>query len=94
MLYDDCMAPLLQIAELRIRFAAVEAVYGVSLHVDEGEVLGLVGESGSGKSATALSILGLHGAAAQVSGQILWRGSNFFTSRPRLSVVCGGAKSP
>jgi peptide/nickel transport system ATP-binding protein len=76
MLYDDCMAPLLQINELRIRFASVEAVCGISLHVDEGEVLGLVGESGSGKSATALSILGLYGVAAQVSGQILWRDSN------------------
>jgi hypothetical protein len=65
MLYDDCMAPLLQINELRIRFASVEAVCGISLHVDEGEVLGLVGESGSGKSATALSILGLYGVAAQ-----------------------------
>ena len=83
MLYDDCMAPLLQINELHIRFAAVEAVCGVSLHVDEGEVLGLVGESGSGKSATALSILGLHGAAAQVSGQILWRGSNILHLPPK-----------
>ena len=36
---------------------------------------GLVGESGSGKSATALAILGLLGPAAQVAGQILWRGS-------------------
>jgi peptide/nickel transport system ATP-binding protein len=83
MLYDDCMAPLLQINELHIRFAAVEAVCGVSLHVYEGEVLGLVGESGSGKSATALSILGLHGAAAQVSGQILWRGSNILHLPPK-----------
>ncbi len=82
MLYDDCMAPLLQINELRIRFGAVEAVCGISLHVNEGEVLGLVGESGSGKSATALSILRLHGAAAQVSGQILWRGSNILDQPP------------
>jgi peptide/nickel transport system ATP-binding protein len=82
MLYDDCMGALLQIQDLRIRFSAVEAVRGISLQLEEGEVLGLVGESGSGKSATALSILGLHGAAAQVSGQILWRGANILGLPP------------
>jgi peptide/nickel transport system ATP-binding protein len=53
------MGPLLDIRELEVRFGAVDAVRGVSLSVDEGEVLGLVGESGSGKSATALAIMGL-----------------------------------
>jgi peptide/nickel transport system ATP-binding protein len=66
------MAALLEIDGLRIRFGAAEAVRGVSLRLDEGEVLGLVGESGSGKSATALAILGLLGPAAQVEGKILW----------------------
>jgi peptide/nickel transport system ATP-binding protein len=69
------MAALLEIDGLRIRFGAAEAVRGVSLRLDEGEVLGLVGESGSGKSATALAILGLLGPAAQVEGEILWRGA-------------------
>jgi peptide/nickel transport system ATP-binding protein len=76
MLYDGCMSVLLDIRDLWIRFGAVEAVRGISLQVDEGEVLGLVGESGSGKSATALAILGLLGPAAQVSGQILWQGAD------------------
>ncbi|MGC9157818.1 MAG: ABC transporter ATP-binding protein [Terracidiphilus sp.] len=67
------MAPLVEIRDLQVRFGAVEAVRGVSLRVDEGEVLGLVGESGSGKSATALAILGLLGPAAAVTGEILWR---------------------
>ena len=67
------MAPLLDIRDLHIRFGSNQAVRGVSLHLDEGEVLGLVGESGSGKSATALAIMGLLGSSAQVTGQILWR---------------------
>jgi peptide/nickel transport system ATP-binding protein len=73
MRYDCCMGALLDIRGLQIRFAAAEAARGVSLQIDEGEVLGLVGESGSGKSVTALAILGLLGPAAQVTGQILWR---------------------
>jgi len=67
------MAPLLDIRDLHIRFGSNKAVRGVSLHLDEGEVLGLVGESGSGKSATALAILGLVGPAARVEGEILWQ---------------------
>jgi len=40
------MGVLVDIRDLEVRFGAVEAVRGVSLSVDEGEVLGLVGESG------------------------------------------------
>jgi peptide/nickel transport system ATP-binding protein len=69
------MPALLDMRNLQIRFGAAEAVRGVSLQLDEGEVLGLVGESGSGKSVTALAILGLLGTAAQVQGEILWRGA-------------------
>jgi peptide/nickel transport system ATP-binding protein len=78
------MAALLEIRDLEIRFGATEAVRGVSLRLDEGEVLGLVGESGSGKSVTALAILGLLGAAAQVTGKILWRNAG---SDPELDLL-------
>jgi peptide/nickel transport system ATP-binding protein len=71
--YDGFMALLLDIRNLQVRFGATEAVRGISLQLDEGEVLGLVGESGSGKSVTALAIVGLLGPTALVAGQILWR---------------------
>ena len=74
--YDDSMGALLEIRNLQIRFGTTEAVRGIGLSIDEGEVLGLVGESGSGKSATALAILGLLGPAAQVTGQILWNSAS------------------
>ena len=44
---------------------------GVSLEVRPGEIVGLIGESGSGKSMTALSVLGMLPAAAEItSGDI------------------------
>ncbi len=74
--YDQAMGPLLEIRDLHIRFGDTEAVRGITLQVDEGQVLGLVGESGSGKSATALAILGLLGPTASVTGKILWHGAD------------------
>src|SRR6185369_6710560 len=55
--------PLLEIEDLHVDFptqvGVMHAVEGVSLTLDEGEVLGIVGESGSGKSVTMLALLGL-----------------------------------
>jgi dipeptide transport system ATP-binding protein len=55
--------PLLEIEDLHVDFpsqgAVMHAVEGVSLALDEGDVLGIVGESGSGKSVTMLALMGL-----------------------------------
>ena len=92
--YDCLMDALLEIRELHVRFGAAEAVRGVSLQLDEGEVLGLVGESGSGKSATALAILGLLGSAAQVTGQILWRNATAGGTNPAPGEKNGHSADP
>ena len=68
------MAQLLEIEDLHIWFGGTEVVRGVSLTLEQGEVLGLVGESGSGKSVTSLAILGLLDLAARVEGSIRWQG--------------------
>src|SRR5918993_3768992 len=55
--------PLLEIQNLSVEFPTqgglMRAVDGVSLSLDQGEVLGVVGESGSGKSVTMLALMGL-----------------------------------
>jgi dipeptide transport system ATP-binding protein len=54
---------LLEIENLSVEFPTqggiMRAVDGVSLKLNEGEVLGVVGESGSGKSVTMLAVMGL-----------------------------------
>ena len=58
------MEDVLKIENLHVSFdtyaGEVHAVRGVSLHVEEGEVLAIVGESGCGKSVTAKTIMKLN----------------------------------
>jgi len=51
--------PLLEISELRKRYGGVEALKGVSLSVERGEIFGLLGPNGAGKSTTINILLGL-----------------------------------
>ncbi len=52
---------MLEIRDLHVKFhnRDREAVAGIDLTIEDGEILGLVGESGSGKTVTAMSIAGL-----------------------------------
>ncbi len=68
----DPEAPLLVVEGLRTYFrledATVHAVDGVSFRLDHGEALGIAGESGCGKTTTALSLVRILPANAEVVG--------------------------
>ncbi len=70
--------PVLEVTDLNVTFPSedgnVNAVRGVNLRVDRGEVLGIVGESGSGKSVTSTAVMGLLDESARVSGSIKLHG--------------------
>src|SRR5258707_1714265 len=69
----------------------VQAVRGVSFHIDQGQTLGIVGESGSGKSVSTQTIMGLT-RGAQVSGRALFEGRDLLTARPEEMKSIRGAK--
>ena len=62
----------LEVQDLRVEFGGRQqpALRGISFAVDERERLGIIGQSGSGKSVTALAIMGLLPAHAQITGSI------------------------
>src|SRR5690606_41303561 len=67
---------LLSVRDLTIAFGASEAVRNIAFDIAPGETLALVGESGSGKSVSALSVLRLLPASANISGDISFEGQN------------------
>ena len=88
-------APLLEVRNLTIRFAAEgrPAVDGVSFSVGAGETLAVVGESGSGKSVTAMAMTRLlpEPPARYAGGEILLEGRNLLALPEReLRGVRGG----
>ena len=82
---------LLAIDGLRVDFADVQALKGISFDIPEHTTVALVGESGSGKSVTALSILGLLPPNARVAGEILYQRRNLLKAAPRELRALRGA---
>ena len=59
---------VLDVRDLEVAYGEVQVVFGVSLHVDKGELVGLVGGNGSGKSTILRVVSGMlraRGGAAE-----------------------------
>ena len=71
---------LLEAHDLVVEYAegGARAVDGVSLDVDEGEVVGLVGESGCGKSTLGRALLGLLPDDAKLGGAVRYNGRDLY----------------
>jgi branched-chain amino acid transport system ATP-binding protein len=74
---------ILEVDDLQVRYGAVSAVRGVSLCLDEGEIVTLIGANGAGKSTMLRAIMGLVPAA---SGSIRYRGGEI-CGRPTHEIV-------
>jgi branched-chain amino acid transport system ATP-binding protein len=82
---------LLEVTDLHTHYGAIEALKGVSLTVNEGEVVTLIGTNGAGKSTTLRSISGLTPAS---SGKVTFDGEEITRVPAHEIVVRGIALAP
>ncbi len=82
---------MLEVEEIRTSYGSIEALKGVSLTVEEGEVVTLIGSNGAGKSTTLRSISGL---TPPRSGSIRFDGTEISQLPPQEIVGLGICQSP
>jgi len=90
-------APLVDIRDLTVTFTRgarpVNAVNGVDLRIERGEVVALIGESGSGKSVTLRSLMRLHAPqATRIGGQMMVDGTDVMALGRRALADYRGAR--
>ncbi|SHH75667.1 amino acid/amide ABC transporter ATP-binding protein 2, HAAT family (TC 3.A.1.4.-) [Pollutimonas bauzanensis] len=83
--------PLLELHNVHSAYGNVQALKGISLHVEEGEIVTLLGANGAGKSTTLRSISGL---TAVTEGEILFDGKPLARIKPEHIVRLGIAHVP
>ncbi|HIK11025.1 MAG TPA: ABC transporter ATP-binding protein [Oscillatoriaceae cyanobacterium M33_DOE_052] len=82
---------MLQVKELQTYYGNIQALKGVSLHVEQGEIVTLIGSNGAGKTTTLRTIQGL---LRPRSGTILFEGKPLETLSTQAIVQLGIAQSP
>ena len=82
---------LLEIENLRVSYGQVEVLHGISLHVDEGEIVTLLGANGAGKSTTLISVSRL---VNPTEGRIVFDGIDLLKHPSHEIVGFGVAQAP
>jgi branched-chain amino acid transport system ATP-binding protein len=83
--------PLLEVDSLDVFYGAIHALKGLSLSVDEGEVVTLIGANGAGKSTTLKTISGL---LRPRGGTIRFAGQEISRTPPDRIVAMGLSQAP
>jgi len=81
---------LLELEGVEARYGPIHALHGVSLSVDEGEIVSLLGANGAGKTTTLRSISG----TVRTSGAITFAGRSVVDKGPEAAARAGIAHVP
>ncbi|MDD3367563.1 MAG: ABC transporter ATP-binding protein [Lachnospiraceae bacterium] len=77
---------MLEVKDLQVYYGMIQAIKGISFHVNEGEVIALIGANGAGKTTTLHTITGLIPPA---EGTITFEGKDI-TKTPAYKIVSLG----
>ena len=81
----------LEIKDLRVHYGKIEAIKGISFHVNQGEIVTLIGANGAGKTTTLKTISGLRGVS---SGSIIFDGKDISKMAAHERVHLGISQAP
>ena len=82
---------LLELSDVHTYYGAIHALRGVTMSIEEGEIVTLIGSNGAGKSTTLRTISGL---LKPRHGEILLRGKRIDGLPPHQIVTLGISQSP
>ena len=82
---------LLEVKDIHVHYGKIEALKGISVEVNEGEIVTLIGANGAGKTTTLKTISGLRGLS---SGSISFDGKDISKMPGHRRVVAGLGQAP
>ena len=82
---------MLEIKDLNVHFGVIHALKGISLTVNDGEIVTLIGANGAGKTTTLRTVSGLK---KPTSGSILLDGKDITHTSPQDRVKMGMSQVP
>jgi branched-chain amino acid transport system ATP-binding protein len=82
---------LLEVKDIHVHYGKIEALKGISVEVNEGEIVTLIGANGAGKTTTLKTISGLRGLS---SGSISFDGKDISKLPGHQRVVAGLGQAP
>jgi len=83
--------PLLEIRDMTVGYGRIEALHGISLSVEDGELVTLIGANGAGKTTTMRAISGIR---PLTRGSIIFDGQDITRMKAHLRVVAGIVQAP
>jgi branched-chain amino acid transport system ATP-binding protein len=83
--------PLLELEDASVEYGRIRALHGITIRVDEGEVVALIGANGAGKTTTLRALSGLRPLAA---GRLTFAGEDITKLRADLRVIRGLCQAP
>ena len=83
--------PLLEIREMTVGYGRIEALHGISLSVEEGELVTLIGANGAGKTTTMRAISGIR---PLIKGSIFFEDKDITKMKAYQRVLAGIVQAP
>src|SRR4051812_29133823 len=83
--------PLLEVSDMTVAYGRIEALHGISLTVEEGELVTLIGANGAGKTTTMRAVSGIR---PLTRGRIVFDGQDITKVKAHLRVLMGVVQAP